>query len=284
MGTLAALERIRVAARSFPTHVWAWGIEESTVTRTTVAILALLLPGCGHISPLRSDLVDAEFVVPRDGARSASVELEVPGDLHVHAGSCSLVKARARYDAARAEARADFQIDESGDGTVQLSIEKTRPPSTETELDVCVSTELPLKLTATVGVGDATFDLSGVQLRDFDATSGTGDTNIDFGDASVADAQMSIDTGTGDLTVDAKRATWTGENTLKIDAGTGDVTVYLPRGIGVRVAIDRGTGSLAIRGLEKDGDHYVNGLSSSSDDRLDVEIDTGLGDVTIIAG
>ena len=253
------------------------------MTRTTV-ILALLLPGCAHLGPMKSDLVDAEFVVPRDGARSASVKLEVPGDLRVHPGSCSLVKARARYDAERADARADFEIDESGHGTVVLAIEKRFAPSTETELDVCLSTELPLEVLASVGAGDANIDLSGVQLRDFDAASGTGDTHVDFGDASVAGAEMSIGTGTGDLTVDAKRATWTGKNSLKIDAGTGDVTVYLPRGIGVRVSVDRGVGGLAIRGLEKEGDVYVNGLSSSAEDRLDVDIDTGVGDVTVIAG
>ncbi len=254
------------------------------MTRRVVSILALCLTGCAAAKTLRRDLVEAEYVVPRDGARSATVSLQAHGQLAVRGGSCSLVQARARYDAARAEASADFEIDEDGHGTVTIALAQTGAPVAHTEMDVCISTELPLRLASTAGKGDVAFELSGVQLRDFDSTTGIGDVTVDFGDASIASASMSLQSGTGDITIDAKRGSWTGENSLQIDAGTGDVTIYLPRAIGLRVEVDRGTGDLAVRGLERDGDHYVNTLSSSAEDRLNLQIDAGIGDITIIAG
>lgn|GEM_PF-2488992 len=253
--------------------------------RASVSILVLSLSGCGHLrTPLRQDLVDAEFVVPREDARSATVSLETPGELAVRGGSCSLVKARARYDAARTDARTAFEVDESGHGSVVIALEKSVRPFSEASVDACLTTEIPLQLQAVAGVGDARFDLSGIQLRAFEVASGVGDVAVDFGDASVAAPSMTIEAGTGDVTIDAKRGTWTGENHLDIEAGTGDITVYLPRGIGLHVEVERGIGGLEVRGLDKDGDDYVNTLAASAEDRLEVEIEVGTGDVTVIAG
>lgn len=247
--------------------------------------LLTLAVGCGHLAePLRQDPVDAQFVFPRDGARSAEVQLVTHGDMAVRGGSCSLVQARARYDAKRANATTEYALDENGQGTVQVEITGKPPRGTNTDLEVCLSTELPMTVDATSTTGDIELDLSGVQVRGLTTTVGIGELAVDFGDASVAQASISIQAGTGDVDVDAKRSAWTGTNELEIEAGTGDVTVYLPRGVGLRVEVESGIGDIDVRGLDRDGDEYANSLASSSDDVLELEIEVGTGDVTVIAG
>ena len=255
------------------------------VKRLVLLITACSTFGCIHVgSNLVREPVDASYVFPRDEARSVEVQLESDGDVTVEGGSCSLVQARARYDARRLEPSTSFEMGADGDAHVRVSMRQGKPVGSDNDLGVCVSTELPLSLATEVTRGDVDLDLSGVQLRGVDADMGTGDLSLDFGDASVAQAAVDIDAGTGDIVLDAKRSSWTGENTIDVDVGTGDITVYLPRKVGLRVTVDRGTGDLVIRGLDKQDGAYVNALAASSEDTLEVDIDAGLGDITIIAG
>lgn len=249
-----------------------------------VGLLLFGLAGCAH--SLRHDPVDEQLIIPRDGARSATVHLSAPGSVQARSGKCSLVQARARYDAHSAKAKANFTIDDKGHGNVEVEVGPTRPRvgMGGAQIDACLTTEIPLDLHTGSGTGGTELDLSGLQVRGLESDAGTGDVIIDTGDASIANATMSVDAGTGDIHVDGKRSRWTGENKLRIDAGTGDVTVYLPRDIGVRVRVDKGTGSVRVNGLERDGNGYTNALAESADDSVDVNIDVGTGDVAVIVG
>ncbi len=255
--------------------------------RLALPLLALvpLAIGCGHLGePIGRDPVDAQFVFPRDGARSADVQLLTNGDLSVQGGSCSLVQARARYDAKRANAKTEYALDENGQGLVEVELMGKTGRGGDMDLEVCLSTELPMGVRATSTLGDVGLDLSGVQVRGLGTTVGIGDLEVDFGDASVAQASVELQAGTGDIDIDAKRSTWTGTNEILIEAGTGDVTVYLPRGVGLRVEVESGIGDIDVRGLERDGDEYENSLAATSEDVIELEIEVGTGDVTVIAG
>jgi len=288
MESLAPWERIRARARFFlapgATQPASMDIEQVAVKRFAVPLLTLAA-GCGHLAePIGRDPVDAQFVFPREGARSADVQLLTNGDLSVRGGSCSLLQARARYDAKRANAKTEYALDENGQAVVEVELMGNSGRGGNMDLGVCLSTELPIGLRATSTLGDVGLDLSGVQIRGLGATVGTGDLDVDFGDASVAQASIELQAGTGGIDVDAKRSTWTGTNEIEIAAGTGDVTVYLPRGVGLRVEVQSGIGDVDVRGLERDGDAYKNSLAASSDNVIAVEIEVGTGDVTVIAG
>ncbi len=250
-----------------------------------VLTLLPLAVGCGHLAePIGRDPVDAQFVFPREGARSAEVQLLTNGDMSVRGGSCSLVQARARYDAKRANTTTEYALDDNGRGIVEVEMTGKAGRGGDMNLEVCLSTELPMSVRATSTIGDIGMDLSGVQVRGLGTTVGIGDLEVDFGDASVAQASIGIESGTGDVDIDAKRSSWTGTNEIEIESGTGDVTLYLPRGVGLRVEVESGIGDIDVRGLDRDGDEYVNALASSSDDVIEVEIEVGTGDVTVIAG
>ncbi len=270
----------------FPTHGEVGRVGDHDV-RLSLIIIALATQGCASIQlAFNQDRVDAQFVVPRDGARSSDVRIDTRGDLSVRSGACSLVQARAQYDANRATVSAEHVQDESGNSVVDIKLGTEEAVLFHTSLDVCLSTELPLTLSTKLYSDDAALDLSGVQLRGLDMVAGTGDMLVDLGDATIATAAFSLETGTGDVEIDAKRASWTGENTLQIAVGTGDVTVYLPRGIGIEVEVESGVGEVDVRGLEIDEDREVhrNTLAATASDQLHVEIESGTGDVTVIAG
>jgi hypothetical protein len=247
--------------------------------------LALLgLAACGHARGLAQDPVDAQFIIPRDGARSATVHLTSHDALAARAGKCSLVQARARYDARRSEVSTDFTMDTDGHGNVSVALGPKGMNGGSARLDACLTTEIPLRLDTTTGTGDLELDLSGIQLRGLDLASGTGDIAVDAGDGSIAQTAMTVNVGTGDVQLDGKRSSWTGKNSLSVDAGTGDVTLYLPRNIGIRLEVDNGTGDVRVVGLQQDDDGWSNELAATATDSLDIQIDVGTGDVAVIVG
>lgn len=233
-------------------------------------------------------MVEAEYVIPRDDTRSVDLRIEVPNDINMHSGECELVHARAKYDAYRGEASVDYTLDESGFGQVALSIDKTSAGALIGSWDICVSTGIPMAVALQQGTGDADINLAGVQLRGLDVQSGTGDFELDLGDAYLAEATMKLQTGTGDVEFDADRIAVVGASSLRVQAGTGDLDVLLPPEVGLEVHVKKGTGDLSVAGLERVGEaksgHYQNALWTTAENRLSVEISAGTGDVTLVAG
>ncbi len=87
--------------------------------------------------------------------------------------------------------------------------------------------------------------------------------------------------GVGDLTVDLSSPS---EQDLEvnIDGGIGSAKVYLPENIGVRVDVDKGIGSVHIRGLMKQGNVYTNEAYGNTEATIDISIDAGIGSIDLI--
>ncbi len=230
---------------------------------------------------MKVDLVEAEFVIPRGDARSVMVRVGIPGALRLHSGDCSLVQARAYYDARRAEPYVDYVIDESGFGTVQLSQRKRGRVHAKGRWDICISKSVPMEFELAQGIGDSDIQLDGVQVRKLSIANGIGDLEVGLGTAHLAGSTIELETGTGDVEFDASEAKFVGEASLTADTGTGDLEFRLPAGIGIRVDVSKGTGDLDVSGLERDGDVYVNAAWETAEDRLDIDVSAGTGDIEI---
>lgn len=243
----------------------------------------MMLGACAVSTNLSRDLTESEFVVPRDGARSASIEIITPGDLEVHGGECSLVQARARYDAARSHAKVDYTLDDAGFGEVRIALTNESSRRDHGHWDVCISNSVPLQLDLAQGNGDADVDLSGVQLRGLTLQAGAGDVNLDLDEAYVSDAQMLVQRGHGDFRLDASQAKIAGHSSVEIQAGGGDVDLDLPANVALRVVVERGPGDLSVHGLEQDEGAYVNAAwaDANAKDRLEILLQAGPGDTQI---
>jgi hypothetical protein len=124
------------------------------------------------------------------------------------------------------------------------------------EWDLRLSPKVGLSVDVNVGAGEATLDLDGLDIRD-----------------------LTVETGAGRTTITLPEE---GDFAARISGGVGQVIIEIPEGMAARVHISRGLGDVSVPSrFDRDGDTYEAGDWSSSDNRVDLEIQVGVGQVTI---
>jgi len=121
--------------------------------------------------------------------------------------------------------------------------------------------ELPLRLDVELGFGSGTFDLSGLQVKDLNISSGAGDMSIDFASVNpvVVDnitieagvstfagrhlgnanfRQLRFQGGVGAYTLDFS-GELTGESAVDAEMGLGVLTIIVPEETGARIIFER---------------------------------------------
>jgi hypothetical protein len=66
-----------------------------------------------------------------------------------------------------------------------------------------------------------------------------------------------------------------------IEGGVGEATVLLPSEVGARVSADGGLGKINAEGLRMKGDSYVNDAYGDSEVIVEVDIQGGVGQITL---
>lgn len=118
-----------------------------------------------------------------------------------------------------------------------------------------------------------------VPLRQLSISMGAGDSEVNLRDVDVR--SLSVNLGAGDATIDL-----TGERTHDLEgtiqAGAGALTVRVPDGIGIRIRgrLD-GVGDWDAPGFKQDGNYFVNDAYATSDVKMDLTVQRGVGDVHI---
>jgi len=123
--------------------------------------------------------------------------------------------------------------------------------------DVKLSPQIPIALSVNGGIGRATLDLSALNLSSI---------NLDAGVGSVA------------VTTPQNAAT-----TMKVNGGVGSVSITIPQGIAARIRINGGLGGANIdQGrFPKSGDVYQSANYATAENKIDIEVDGGLGSISI---
>jgi hypothetical protein len=116
---------------------------------------------------------------------------------------------------------------------------------------------VPMGLSVNMGAGTSDLKLAGLSLTGLDVNLGAGESTIDL---------------SGD---------WVRDLDVTIDAGAGDISVRLPRGVGVRVEVNAGVGTIEAPDLIKDGDVYTNDAYGVSEVTLQVSLEAGVGQVKL---
>lgn len=122
--------------------------------------------------------------------------------------------------------------------------------------DLQLNPNVPMRLTVNTGVGSSTLDLRELTLE-----------------------ELHVDTGVGETTVMLP-----GEGRLEasVNGGIGELIVEIPDGIPARIDVDTGLGDADIPGdFEREGDVYVSPGYDDALDRIDLEIDAGIGQITV---
>jgi hypothetical protein len=196
--------------------------------------------------------------------RSLHLELGVNiGSLRVGGGAEALADAEFRYNIADWKPKVDYR--ESG-GRATLKIEqpdhqeRAIPNKAENSWEIDLNNGVPISLRVDVGIGESVLALGGTSLTSLD-----------------------IDQGIGEMTLDLT-GEWSSDVDVNIDGGIGSATIRVPEDVGVRVKADAGIGGISALGFRKHRDAYVNEAYGESDVTIEIDVDAGIGSITIQVG
>jgi hypothetical protein len=109
-----------------------------------------------------------------------------------------------------------------------------------------------------MGAGDGRFHLRDVQLTNLNLQMGAGRVDVDL---------------TGDRKQDLN---------ADIEGGVGQATIHLPRNVGVIASASGGIGAVTARGLNHDGDDYVNDVYGKTPATIRLRVQGGVGHVNLL--
>jgi hypothetical protein len=112
---------------------------------------------------------------------------------------------------------------------------------------------------------------------EIEVNSGVGETRLDLSDLRVSDFRLDSGVGSVDVTMPRR-----GTVRAVVDGGVGDIRIDIPEGVQARVRVDRGIGDLKIGNrFERHGDYYETESFGGAESFIDLEIDIGVGSVTV---
>lgn len=213
------------------------------------------------ITTSRQRMERETFAQPAQGIERAIVAVEVGvGQLELVElqEPANLYEVEVTYDGARAkpihrlvieegEARVTLRSGQKDGGTVNTRLEEWR---------VALNPEIPMQLDLRGGVNTARLDLTGLTLTRLNVNLGVGDVRLKL----------------------AER----GEYQVKVNGGVGELVVEIPDETEARIRADGGLGAITVAPrYERQGRYYVTKGYNDADNRVDLDIDGGVGSITI---
>jgi hypothetical protein len=141
-------------------------------------------------------------------------------------------------------------INEEGNRVTPLNAQTSR-------WDVALAVGIPLTLRVNGGIGSVSLDLSALTVTLIDINAGVGSVNL--------------------------TAPKTGATKIKINGGVGSATITIPPGVAARIRADSGLGGIRIdeTRFPKSGKMYESADFASATNKIEVEVDGGVGSITI---
>lgn len=131
--------------------------------------------------------------------------------------------------------------------------------SGEGQWDLQLNGQIPMALTVETGVGKSTLDLSDLSITDLRINSGVGETTVTLPS--------------------------TGQVRGRIQTGVGQTTLQIPDGMEARIRVETGIGGVSVRGdFIRDGSYYTTPGYESARERVDLEVEGGVGGIRIETG
>jgi hypothetical protein len=227
-----------------------------------VAAVAWVLPRAQSFGTGTADMKTEHLAYPVAGAESATVRLEVgAGEVRVETmgDSANLLEADIRYDQRVTTFTASTDT-QNGETTVQLHSD-THGTSfglagKGEEWDVRLNADVATRLVLNAGVSQATVDLTNATLTGLDVNAGVGDVRVSL-------------PGRGAYSV-------------SVNGGVGSLVLELPEGVEARLRVDGGLGSVDVDSrFQKRGKDYVTAGYDDAEERVEVEIDGGVGSIEV---
>jgi hypothetical protein len=125
------------------------------------------------------------------------------------------------------------------------------------DLDLRLNNDLPIKIIIDSGAMDMRLDLKEVTTESVEINTGASSMNLELGD-KIANSAVSI------------------------DAGASSLTLNLPKTLGAKLNIDAGLSSKDLPDFNKiDDKHYESKNYSSSEKKVDIDLDMGVSSLKV---
>ena len=247
-----------------------------------MVIISSGLTACASQTIATGSLQTTSEYVEVGSAESVEVEIEMgAGELDVTGGAAELLDAEFRFNVPHWEPEVDYSV-RNGNGRLTIKQPSTNginlPSTYRYEWDIQLNDDVPLDLQVNVGASAGMVDLSGLNLQSLDLRSGAGDVSVWLGDTALETAV--VDAGVGRLVLDLS-GEWQQDATIDVNTGIGDLTVRVPRDVDVEINTDLGIGDLEADGFSRRGGAYVHDAEGGSDVTLMLDIDGGIGQITL---
>lgn len=214
------------------------------------------ISACVEVGELREDY----HAIKLQSAQVVEVRFKISaGELSIKGGAEDLMEGYFEYNVDHWKPEVDYYVSGRKGRLTVKQTGRTGIPigDSKNKWDVNLSSDVPIDLRLTFGVGEGYLDMRGIDLRDLDIDMGVGELTIDL---------------TGELKENLK---------VNIDGGIGSATIYLSEDIGVRVKVDGGIGSVDARGMNKNDHTYTNDAYGKTEITIYIEIDAGIGSIDL---
>lgn len=254
-----------------------------------IAGLMLVTLGCTSLSiglnvaevgPLKRESVAIE----RGEAERVNATVRMAaGALKVKGGADALLDADFTYNVTDWEPEVTYQVDDSvGRLDIRHTDSDTIPlmDDTRNEWDLRLNDTIPIDLRIEMGAGDHDIDLEGLALTELDVKLGAGDLELTLGDNPDL-TRIELDIGAGDVAIDFNEG-WEQDTDVSIQGGVGKTTLILPQDTGVRITATQGIGDIDTAGLVREGGAWINDAYGSQGPTMEIDIQTGIGEINIV--
>ncbi|HWC95390.1 MAG TPA: toast rack family protein [Candidatus Sulfopaludibacter sp.] len=223
-----------------------------------MAVAALSLTGCVIQQEASGPTQYDSRSFPKDDAKAVNVQLTMgAGQLKVGSGTGKLMQAYFTYNVPAWKPEAHYT---AGKLTVeQPNTHGAHFGSQKYEWDLRFAQDVPLDFNVNFGAGEAQLDLGGLMLQNVEVQMGVGQLKLDLRGVPKHDYRVNI------------------------NGGVGDATVRLPSDVGVYAEASGGIGSINVRGMTKKGDHWETDAFNQPGVKIHVNVNGGIGQITLIA-
>ncbi len=229
------------------------------ITLAVVGGVVLLLLTSPDVLGASGSASTMEIDEPLDGAERADLDIDfAAGELTFGrlSDSAALISARLDLATSREPAWEINRRDETAEMTLGYRGTSFQSWGRGDDWEVHLSPRVGYTLDINIGAGSAELDLTGLDIRDFRATTGAGRVLVILPDE-------------GDLTG-------------KVTGGAGQLIIKIPEDMAALIRVQRGLGALTISDrFSKTDDGYVTGDWHSNDNRVELDIEVGVGQVII---
>jgi N-terminal domain of toast_rack, DUF2154 len=279
-----------------------------TMRKTRMVTFALIAAAVfsGHADAQDQKRVTLSRQLDGDGPIDVEVRYGV-GRLHIRPLEMKdmLFRAQLKYDEGVFRPVDEYSPGELRIGAETLSQRARFGRNMESgELDLELSTEVPMDLDLEFGAVKANIDLGGLRLTRLELSTGASETRLRVSEPNTERLRMAsfevgaaaftarelgnlnaeritLKAGVGDIRLDFT-GEWREDGRVSIEMGLGSLELRLPRGLGVKLIKDTFLVSLDSQGLVKRGDAYYSLDYDDADVRLTIDIDAAFGGIDVV--